>query len=356
MINWRNLALMALLAVGALPSQFGFANGQVMRRPAAAFNVSYFNKLTSRQRMQFAVAAVTMRGSELSNISFTTHGRVENFGHGAKQGTWITADDFDMRRRGISYWIHLKQYYSPDHQSFTNYYSSWNGTVERGVSFQGTNSSADCVITDKQFNGIRANAYLDMLGFRVDTPLYDTTLAVYLRHALRNKWQQYSVRARLSADGPDLVVRVSTGSVAKSYRYRHYREYRLAVNRGFMPVRYREIYRSQGKVVAMTTAKVTSAKLVNGVWAPMAVKETSQNSAMPGVRSVQAVRVKRFAVRTVKPEDLRLKFPKGSRLLNLIKMRSYYKNHRGKLVPQPLYIPQSGKILRPGPSTAGKPN
>ncbi|MGC9261631.1 MAG: hypothetical protein ACP5I8_16325 [Phycisphaerae bacterium] len=350
----RNLALIVFLVASVLPTRFAVAGEGLKKGPATRFSVRFFNKLTPLKRMQFAVAAMVMRGSDLSNITFNMHDRVENFGRNLKQGTWMYATNFAMRRKGISFWIHLRQYYTPDHHSFINFFTSWDGSVQRSVSYQAGIPSPDCIIMDKPYTAIRPNVYLDILGFRVDTSLYDTTLATYLRNAINNKWQQYSARARTSSDGPEIVVRVSTGSnVGASYRYLHYREYWLDAERGFMPVRYHEVYWSQGKVDSRVTAEVTSAKRINGVWVPLAMKQTAQNSAMPGVRTVRSCQIKQFSIGTVKSDDLRLEFPKGSRLLNLITMRSYYKNHLGKLVPQPLYIPQSGEILRPISSAEG---
>lgn len=346
----RPLTLTAFLLAGVLPTQFTLAGEGLVDRPAAKFSVSFFNKLAPQKRMRFAVAALAMRDAKLSNIAFSVHGRVKNFGPNTKLGRWVYANDFSMRRRGISFWMHLKQYYSPDHHSFTNFFSNWDGSVERGVSYQAGNSTPDCVISDKPFTGIRANDFLDMLGFRVDTAIYDTTLVAYMRNALRNKWQHYLAHAVTTAAGPNIVVRVSTGGLGASYL--HYREYWLDANRGFMPMRYREVYRSQGKLVAMAKGRATVAKKISGVWVPIAVEQASQNLGLPGIRTVQTFQVKRFAIGTVTASNLHLVFPKGARLLDLIKMRSYYINSRGRFVPRPLYIPQSGKIVQP-PASVG---
>lgn len=334
------LAIAAATAFGARAWAAPFAWG------SGAGPVLAFNHLPPARRMQLAVAAAAARAEALRNLAFCAQGLTVTMRGNRPVGTRRVAAFIHFRGIGQAFWIHLRTDLEPQGKSWTNFYTSWNGRTERGISYQPGFKVAECVTSDHPFN-FRRNLCLDMLGLRVDTPLYNTTLDRYLRRALSNKWQHYRARAVGDKSGDYLVVSVWAGGKGDTFKNR--REFWMSANKGFMLWRIREKDISLGKLVGTCDYQVLAAKKRAGIWLPTRIQRVVKNAALPGMHTVTAYGLSHFKIGRLTHAALKLKFPLNSLRLNLIRMRCYFVNKKGIASPRPLYIPQVGKILIPPP-------
>ncbi len=320
---------------------------------SASVSVSKFNRLSPIRRMQLAVAAAAARANALRNVTFSAAGdSVTMRGSRPTSNRWISTL-LEFRAVGRTFWLHLQTKLEPQGRFWTNFYTNWNGHVERGISYEPSfKKVAECVTSGQPYN-FRHNACMDMLGLRVDTPLYDTTLSRYLRRALKNKWQHYRAWEERSGSGSYLVVRVFDGGGKANYQ--NTREFWMSVQKGFMLWRIRDKFVSMGRLIGTCNYQVLAAAKRAGVWFPTRLQRVTKNIAIPGLRALTTYRLTEFETGRVTRAMLKLKFPRNSLRLNLIRMRCVFVNKDGVRSPRPLYIPQVGKVLNPSTSHAAAP-
>ncbi len=311
-----------------------------------------FNRLSPAARMEAVVAAVSRRAAALRNFTFRASGTDKYYRGRVPATHGYVASSVRFRCIGRRFWLHLQTKVVPSGKYWTNFYSSWNGHVQRSVSYQASfGKVAECVVCSHPFS-IRLKAWAYMLGLRANTTIYSTTLTRYLRRSIKNKWQHYRAWAQVNGGRRFLVARVRTGGEHRTWY--HYREYWLDVRRGFMITRFVDRYKGLFKLVG----KVLRSGRLAGVWVPRAIRVSDVDRATPGLTGVVTYRFSAVAVGSVTPPELALKFPRNSLCLNLIRMRSYFVSKDGKRSSRPLYVPQVGKILNPAallPAARGIP-
>src|SRR4051794_7986523 len=140
------------------------------------FDRSGFDSLTPERKLQFVVAALTWREEQLKNFHYKGEEVVSS------GNTIVSRTEIDVRRLGQQSWIHGNRVQLLSGAELNEYWSQWDGKVQRTYAVQGAKKTG--LIVDQETPHIASTYYHDLLGTRVE--LYNKDVPGWIRAYSKN--------------------------------------------------------------------------------------------------------------------------------------------------------------------------
>lgn len=310
---------------------------------SAPVDMESFNRLSERDRVSFAVAALQARDQRLANISYTLKHSLGNVKAGTDTSTLALKPEFcSLRRLGDKAWMHLNRT-DDDSSDTTEHVSNWIGNKSVSLTIHSRDKKPLGFIDDVDNDNFYFNGYNRILGFRAPAEGMANrrvTLAQAVEFAQASKHPAQNPQVTAANDRGRLVLKVRLPDDLRNW------EYTLDVQKDFMPVRAEYLYQ-QEKTYNRDVSDVTDSKEINGVEVPMRVVQRCSTSAAPSVEGRYVYEVSDFSIGTVTEQDLKVDFPAGTTVVDLIVKAAFRTLPGGGVEMRPIGDPATGKVFDP---------
>ena len=287
----------------------------------AGMDWTIFDALSDQDKSKFILAALDNRDRALANVRYTVHETSVNVGKNDGQRRFMTKADYEVRRLGDQYWMHLKthEYFDEDGRIELEATLNWDGKKGKRLvppEFSRANVPSG-LITSTEDDNFSARRLSELLGFRIRLMPNSIPVAQYIREALAGGAK---LEATKVVKGATMLMQIAI----QDQQWR--REIWLDPDRGFMIVRIVNVY---GKDYMKGTLEITDAERVAAVWVPKRAVTTGTTYHDKEVTEITH-EVKEFQVGGLKQHDVEIDFPAGTKVSDRINNVTYVVGVAGK--------------------------
>jgi hypothetical protein len=331
----RQLCLAAVFALGVW--QFALADPPAARQ----FDPDRFNALTAEQKVSFVLSVLDARDRELSNFKYALRETCTNVDKETGDRRFMFNSDYEVRRLGPRLWMHLTNYeFGSDEDEIRSEGTvTWDGKLAVNLvtprTARATHNTAS--VRDRPNDNFWLKKFNELLGLRVQVGNGGVPLTDFLRSASTRKDPIVVHSDRRRPDVTEIKVEVRRGDDRWSFW--------LDPRHDYMISRFEYRYERNADYMAHHEEVVVPFQ-VNGVWVPREALHVTETSAYHE-RSEFKYQVTTFEIGSVKPADVEIPFPSGTRVTDMVYQVAYTVLPDGRRRLEPLALPDKQTLRVP---------
>lgn len=314
--------------------------------PAAdKFDPDRFNALSGEQKVSLVLSVLDARDRKLSNFKYALRETCTNVNKETGDRRFMVKSEYEVRRLGPRLWMHLTNYkFGSDEDEIRSEGTvTWDGKLAVNLVTPGTARATHntASVRDRPNDNFWLKKFNELLGLRVQVGNEGVPLTEFLRTASTRRDPIVVQADRRRPDVPEIKVEVRRGDDRWSFW--------LDPRHDYMISRFEFRYERNADYMAHHEEVVVPFQ-VNGVWVPKEALHVTETSAYHE-RSEFKYQVTTFEIGSVKPADVEIPFPAGTRVTDMVYQVAYTVLPDGRRRLEPLAQPDK-RTLRVPPKDA----
>ncbi len=217
---------------------------------------------------------------------------------------------YEIRRDGERWWIHFQEALGQAKANGERF-DSWDGKLTRIIVWAAGAPHPTALFDVNRSPYYANNSYNIILD---SAPLPGDGSGVEL--GTFSQWLRESNPADItlsSAAGGQTLLVLMRYPIPKLPNVHRTRTAEFDPSKGMMPVRFEYKYEA-GSALNNWITEVKDSRKAGDIWIPTTVVQHNRTNALPGIESRDTYTIKAFSVGTVKPSDMAIVFPPGTRV------------------------------------------